>query len=85
MNWKTKITTIRGIIRMILRWDSGMFGVADVGVFDPPYTHQGDQVRGYGYLHDGGIDTVFRFTSSSVFSISSTAATRLPSLLLIRR
>jgi len=37
----------------------------------PPYndeSFQGDQVRGFGFLHDGGIDTVFRFHSSTVFA-----------------
>jgi YVTN family beta-propeller protein len=58
----------------------GMFG--DDTSFDPndtsglatslpaPYnddSFQGDQVRGFGFLHDGAIDTVFRFHSSTVF------------------
>jgi hypothetical protein len=34
----------------------GMFNVA------------GDQVRGFGFLHDGGVDTIFRFVSSPVFN-----------------
>jgi hypothetical protein len=36
----------------------------------PPYndeSFQGDQVRGFGFLHDGAIDTTFRFHSSTVF------------------
>ncbi len=36
----------------------------------PPYndeSFQGDQVRGFGFLHDGSVDTVFRFHSSTVF------------------
>jgi DNA-binding beta-propeller fold protein YncE len=59
----------------------GMFGM-DV-TFDPaspgfpfmflpaPYndsSFQGDQVRGFGFLHDGSVDTVFRFHSSTVFT-----------------
>jgi hypothetical protein len=28
----------------------------------------GDQVRGFGYLHDGSIDTVFRFLQGTVFN-----------------
>jgi hypothetical protein len=40
----------------------GMFGLA-------PALHQGDQVRGSGFLHDGSIDTVFSFLSANVFSI----------------
>src|SRR5579872_47158 len=37
----------------------------------PPYndeSFQGDQVRGFGFLHDGALDTVFRFHSSTVFA-----------------
>jgi len=58
----------------------GMFGMGTT--FDPaspgfpfmflpaPYNNdsfQGDQVRGFGFLHDGSTDTVFRFHSSTVF------------------
>jgi len=38
----------------------GMFSVA------------GDQVRGFGFLHDGGIDTLFKFHSAPVFSLTDT-------------
>jgi DNA-binding beta-propeller fold protein YncE len=37
----------------------------------PPYndeSFQGDQVRGFGFLHDGSIDSTFRFHSSTVFA-----------------
>jgi len=37
----------------------------------PPYTDNGftgDQVRGFGFLHDGSVDTVFRFHSGTVFA-----------------
>ncbi len=37
----------------------------------PPYNDDGfagDQVRGFGFLHDGSVDTVFRFHSSTVFT-----------------
>jgi DNA-binding beta-propeller fold protein YncE len=59
----------------------GMFGMDTT--FDPtsagfpfmflpaPYnddSFQGDQVRGFGFLHDGSTDTVFRFHSSTVFT-----------------
>jgi DNA-binding beta-propeller fold protein YncE len=36
----------------------------------PPYndvSHQGDQVRGFGFLHDGTVDTTFRFFGATVF------------------
>lgn len=35
--------------------------------------HMGDQVRGFGLLHDGGIDTVSNFLASSVFAFDSPA------------
>ena len=42
----------------------GMFGMPDVAVRQRAADnapHQGDQVRGFGFLHDGSVDTVFRF------------------------
>lgn len=40
----------------------GMFGTPDLPNSVPfDDSHQGDQIRGFGYLHDGGTDTVFRF------------------------
>ena len=39
-----------------------------VGMFSQP----GDQVRGFGYLHDGSIDTVKTFLSDGPFSINNT-------------
>ncbi|WP_165374324.1 MULTISPECIES: hypothetical protein [Sorangium] len=47
----------------------GMFGMAESFVF--PFggsnAHMGDQVRGFGFLHDGAVDTLFRFNSFSDF------------------
>jgi hypothetical protein len=34
----------------------------------------GDQVRGFGFLHNGSIDTIERFLSTTVFSLSSQQA-----------
>lgn len=39
----------------------GMFGISN----GPP---TGDQVRGFGYLHDGSVDTVFSFLHAGVFN-----------------
>ena len=47
----------------------GMFGLA-------PGAHTGDQVRGFGVLHDGAVDTVFNFLSASVFSLTNAQQTR---------
>jgi hypothetical protein len=59
----------------------GMFGMATTfdptatnapfAFLPPPYndeSFQGDQVRGFGFLHDGSTDTVFRFHASTVFA-----------------
>ncbi|MBX2801981.1 MAG: hypothetical protein KTR31_30150 [Myxococcales bacterium] len=46
----------------------GMFGMIDVDFTDGGSSaHTGDQIRGYGFLHDGSIDTLFRFFSAVVF------------------
>jgi DNA-binding beta-propeller fold protein YncE len=34
---------------------------------DIEHQHMGDQVRGYGYIHDGSLDTLFRFNSLIAF------------------
>lgn len=47
----------------------GMFGMAYVSFFNPmDNMHTGPQVRGFGYLHDGSTDTLFRFLNASVFT-----------------
>jgi YVTN family beta-propeller protein len=50
----------------------GMFGMPDAPFFIPngDNTHQGDQVRGFGFLHDGSIDSLFRFFRASVFAVA---------------
>ena len=52
----------------------GMFGmpntwlVADENVPGNSYQHMGDQVRGYGFNHDGIYDTIHRFTLGDIFN-----------------
>jgi hypothetical protein len=47
----------------------GMFGNPEVaGVLPTDNTFQGDQVRGFGFLHDGAVDTMFRFNHALNFS-----------------
>ncbi len=47
----------------------GMFGMPDVSFFNGGNNgHQGDQVRGFGFLHDGSTDTLFRFFNATVFN-----------------
>jgi len=46
----------------------GMFGMSPEPFFpSDPFPFMGDQVRGFGFLHDGGTDTLFRFHGASVF------------------
>ena len=47
----------------------GMFGMIGVDFFlGGDNGHKGDQIRGFGYLHDGSVDTVFRFFRADVFA-----------------
>ncbi len=47
----------------------GMFGMPDVAFFNQRTTgFLGPQVRGFGFLHDGSVDTVFRFLNAVVFN-----------------
>ena len=64
-----KIAHLRNLYAKI-----GMFGMPDVpfiNISDEDSAHQGDQIRGYGMLHDGSIDTIFHFLDASVFSLSN--------------
>jgi mono/diheme cytochrome c family protein len=60
----------------------GMFGLApadaanvpvigNVTPFDGSATHLGDQIRGFGYTHDGSVDTLFHFVSAGVFDLTN--------------
>jgi DNA-binding beta-propeller fold protein YncE len=48
----------------------GMFGMAapPFGILPGDNLHKGDQVRGFGFLHDGSFDTLFRFMRGMGFS-----------------
>ncbi|NOZ53429.1 MAG: beta-propeller fold lactonase family protein [Gammaproteobacteria bacterium] len=51
----------------------GMFGMPDADFFLPGSLFgldgfMGDQVRGFGFLHDGSTDTLFRFFTATVFA-----------------
>src|SRR5262249_32616200 len=47
----------------------GMFGSPDIPVVinSGDNGFKGDQVRGFGFFHDGSVDTVFRFVSATAF------------------
>jgi len=48
----------------------GMFGMAEVpGLLGGDFDFKGDQVRGFGFTHDGAVDTVFRFNHGPSFSV----------------
>jgi DNA-binding beta-propeller fold protein YncE len=59
-----KIPHLRNLYQKI-----GMFGVLDVAG-ERPFNQppQGPQIRGFGFLHDGSVDTLFRFFNAVVFN-----------------
>ena len=62
-----KIPHLRNLYQKV-----GMFGALDVpGVRALNQPHQGPQIRGFGFLHDGSVDTLFRFFNAVVFSNNS--------------
>lgn len=59
-----KIAHLRNLYEKV-----GMFGMPDVQFFNTGNnTHQGDQIRGFGFLHDGSVDTPFRFLNAVLFN-----------------
>lgn len=54
----------------------GMFGVPPGQSLVPPTGFLGDQVRGFGFLHDGSVATVNDFLSANVFNFPSAAVRR---------
>ena len=71
----------------------GMFGLAvadpaslavigDITPFDGSAVHQGDQIRGFGYTHDGSVDTLFRFVSAGVFDLSDPEQSNIEEFLI---
>ncbi|MFN2377237.1 MAG: YncE family protein [Candidatus Binatia bacterium] len=59
-----KVAHLRNIYQKV-----GMFGTAPQAFLNNGDNgHKGDQIRGFGFLHDGSIDTVFRFFQATVFN-----------------
>jgi DNA-binding beta-propeller fold protein YncE len=59
-----KIPHLRNLYQKV-----GMFGMPAVPFFNSgDNAHKGDQVRGYGFLHDGSTDTLFRFHQAVLFN-----------------
>jgi hypothetical protein len=62
-----KVAQLRNLYEKV-----GMFGMPDVAFFNGGNNgHQGDQIRGFGFLHDGSTDTVFRFLRAAAFGFSN--------------
>jgi hypothetical protein len=65
-----KVPQLRNLYQKI-----GMFGNAEnPGIIPGDNDFKGDQIRGFGFLHDGEVDTVFRFHHASTFSVLVTGA-----------
>ncbi len=60
----------------------GMFGLASTPGLDGSFANLGDQVRGFGVLHDGAIDTVRRFLNPTVFSVTSLDRDNLQAMIM---
>jgi len=65
-----KIAHLRNMYQKV-----GMFGMSPVigGIFGGGSEHKGDQIKGFGFIHDGSVDTLARFHSSSVFNLLGNA------------
>jgi YVTN family beta-propeller protein len=61
----------------------GMFGFPDSPFIKPGNNgDQGPQVRGFGFLHDGSIDTLFRFHRANVFNLSVAQAVNMEAFMM---
>ena len=57
----------------------GMFGMGPAPFFNAGDNgHQGDQVRGFGFMHDGSADTLFRFHAAVVFNQTGVNPSGIP-------
>ena len=59
-----KVAHLRNLYQKV-----GMFGMTGVDFFNSGDNgFKGNQIRGFGFLHDGSVDTVFRFLQATVFN-----------------
>ncbi len=59
-----KIAHLRNMYQKV-----GMFGMPQaLGIVPGDNIHMGDQIRGFGFIHDGSVDNLFRFHSSPLFA-----------------
>jgi YVTN family beta-propeller protein len=69
-----KIPHLRNLYQKV-----GMFGMPAVSFFNSGDNGaKGDQVRGFGFLHDGSVDTVFRFHNTTVFNQTNPGGFPIP-------
>jgi len=61
----------------------GMFGMPETPGLAGPFTYMGSQVRGFGYMHDGSLDTVARFLSRVFFSTHVDEEAALQTFLMV--
>jgi hypothetical protein len=67
-----KIPHLRNLYQKV-----GMFGMSmNEGIIPGSTAFFGDQVRGFGFVHDGGVDTLFRFHSTPFFNFPGGDAQR---------
>ncbi len=59
-----KVPHLRNVYQKV-----GAFGMPNTLLLPGNDMHQGDQIRGFGFLHDGSVDTIPRFLSALVFEI----------------
>lgn len=69
-----KVPQLRNLYQKV-----GMFGLPNREYFLPSSTdaHQGDQIRGFGFLHDGATDKLFNFLQGAVFDDGATTCADL--------
>ncbi len=73
-----KVAHLRNVYQKL-----GMFGMVRVPTINAGNNgHLGDQVRGFGMLHDGAIDTLFRFLDANVFFLNDTQRRDLESFMI---
>ncbi|HVM96758.1 MAG TPA: hypothetical protein VMT89_10230, partial [Candidatus Acidoferrales bacterium] len=64
----------------------GMFGMTDPSFTDLPLAdrqHQGDQVRGFGFTHDGSVARVLDFLHSAIFHLSEQDRSDLEQFMMV--
>jgi YVTN family beta-propeller protein len=55
----------------------GMFGMPNIPFFNAGDNgHKGDQIRGFGFTHDGSVDTLLRFHNAALFTFPNGEAQR---------